>query len=746
MEPFHQIFPDATDPVMTLTLAKKTGAIPKGSYGFIECYCTDPGCDCRRVLILVLDLKMKQKAAISFGFDQRGVLDGPSLVPSPRKLACAPELLDFFVQALNSGAEWLERIYGQYRAVREKVDGKRYRGKAFPKPGKLEYRVPSPPDPEGAIERSLQELLGLSGGTHAARGRKRVSSTGEKRGAGATRGNFVGGGEQGMASLVDRYAGAGTGGSIATHTFLQDELRLYLLENGEAGEELASLLPVLCQQSPEDDERIDAALRVLFDALDILRLELERQRPAATVLMEQLQSALARHIFLENEDLDLCAAVSHILLQSRVEILPVLREANSRMMQSGAARADLQEEPGEEMMAGIAKSLAAMGLDSPFEGVEAMLQLFALNDPEVQTALIAEMLVAADTQLREISALMLFHPDAGVRLGVARLLGELEGERITPDTLRRLIVTRNWFPEEIRREIDRAVTCARKARVACAPMAKRPAITVYASTIDGAGAQSFQVIVRDGKGYFSCSVLLKQGVGVADAFVVSLSGKRELNDFLAMLRDEASFLESNPEYLDQRLCHALADGVRFGNAPNYWLVRIAELLGSDRWQTVPFDAEKELHLLREQIANLSGALLDGREYQSAMADATDWLMQEPILSSWFEDDDAVDREIEAARGSKKSIGTKAAVGRILEGVLEKRRPVWLERLVLTTLWLKSSGKAPIPWYRMFHLAAALADRALPLQEVPLMVGVAQLSFDASLERARMSRPGRGGKR
>ena len=736
MEPFHQIFPDAPDPVQTLTLPKKTGTIPKGTYGFIECYCTDPGCDCRRVLVLVLDLKMKQKAAISFGFDQTGPMDGPYLEHMRPQPGYAPELLDLFVEALNDGPQWPERIYRQYRAVREMADGKAYRGKAFPKPGKLVYRASPAPELDALLAESLAGLIASGRRESAPAPRKRGASGRPAAAKGRAQGESAGDAAQGMALLLKRYLKLGNSLSGGEHAALQDDLRQCLQGNELAGEELAALLPALCQQSPEDDERIDAALRLLFDTLDTLRLDLERRRPAAQRQMERLQGALARHVFLENEDLDLCAAVSHILLQSRVEILPVLREANSRMMRAGAARADLQDEPGEEMMAGIARSLESMGLDSPFEGVEALLQLFALNEPEVQTALIAEMLGAENPLLREISALMLFHPDAEVRLGVSRLLPGLEGSSIAPATLRRLIVSRNWFPEEIRKNVDQAITAARKARVECAPLVKAAAVTVHGSGIDGTGAQSFQVIVPDGKGFLSCSILLKQGVGVTDAFVVPLANKRELNGFLAMLKEEAAFLESTPEHLDLRVCQALADGVRQGRAPSYWLVRIAELLGCDRWQAAGFDPSRELEQLRAQIASLFPKLLDERERLSALEDSADWQVCEPMFSSWFEDDDLLDREIKASLGKRKTLDQGAAVERIRSVVLEGRRAVWLERLVLTTLLLKSSRKAPVPWYRLFHVAQAVADAGTHLKEIPLMLGIAELSFVAYLERAR----------
>ncbi|MBC7963375.1 MAG: hypothetical protein H7Y05_10575 [Steroidobacteraceae bacterium] len=79
LEPYSVIFPENDEPVMALQLDRKTGKIPKGAYGFIEFYCTDKGCDCRRTTLFVLNEKKQEKAVISMGFDPDDDLAGPFL-------------------------------------------------------------------------------------------------------------------------------------------------------------------------------------------------------------------------------------------------------------------------------------------------------------------------------------------------------------------------------------------------------------------------------------------------------------------------------------------------------------------------------------------------------------------------------------------------------------------------------------------------------------------------------------------
>ncbi|NTV13540.1 MAG: hypothetical protein HGA96_06375 [Desulfobulbaceae bacterium] len=716
--PFPVIFPEAEKGVYTLFLAEKVGKAKAGDYHFVETYCVDPVCDCRRTTIFVVNTKGKPMAVIDFGFDPDGPQAGPFLSDFEKQSPAAGDLLKIFVEVINENPEWLKNMYQHYRLVRRKITGKPYRGGAFPKPGKVRRQVLPPLDP-------FPELLPAA--VHSPP-RPRTGKAAKAKPAGSIAAALA---APDMATLVECYRQVSGDRTIARHRELQDDLGRYLAEHAQAGEELATLLVRLAAAPKKNRQALEAALRLLFDALEILRYQLEIQRPGAREHMARWQEALARHVFAAGGEADLCTAVTGTLLQARVEILPQLHEAGSRRMLSrGEAEMLNTGLPEDDGVQGLFSALEASGVDSPFELMEGLLEMIAVGDAEVQMGMAGAMLTADSQLIRETGALMLFHPQAAVRAGLAQGLSAIDGKFISPATLRRLIVARNWFPEEIRTGIDQAVSNARRARVECAPIPQGMVMSVYASAVDGAGAQSFQAVIPDGNGFVSCSILLKMGVGVADAFMVPLKNKRALGDFQAMLAEEAAMLESTPAHLDQRVCQALAEGARLGKVPSPWLVAIAECLGREHWRVVPFDPRQELATLRAALEISGSKYLTERAGREALELSAKWHERRPFAASWFEDGAAVERDMLAATGKKKNPAPDQVQAQLLGGVLQERRENWLERLVLTAMWLRSAKHPPLPWPQMFHVAAALADDQLPLREIPLMCAVAAMTCEA----------------
>ena len=136
MIPFMERFPDlAARETRSVTVTGRTD-IPHGEYGFLELFCDEPGCDCRRVMIVVLrsDTELsKIWASINYGWESlefykrwagSWVTDedakGPFLDPLNPQTPYSPALLHLFRFLLQS-PDYAQRIQTHYRIFRETV-------------------------------------------------------------------------------------------------------------------------------------------------------------------------------------------------------------------------------------------------------------------------------------------------------------------------------------------------------------------------------------------------------------------------------------------------------------------------------------------------------------------------------------------------------------------------------------------------------------------------------------------------
>lgn len=716
MVPYLALFPKSKTGMLQLMVTEKVGKARVGGYLVVEHFCIMADCDCRQVIMQLLDEKGRQAAVINFPLDIDRPFGFPALNEDCRQSQGAEDLLEIVVEALEKDPAWFKGLCRRYRAVRKKITGVAYEGPAFPPPG------PIAPDWENEedLEAYLNEVATILSPEKETDGPSKSTSDSRQ---GVLFDEF----EEDFPSLANLLAAAQgkNDQGFSAYQQHQDLVRICLNRQADFGEELAGTL--VDRWVAGDDEGIDVALGLLVDALEVLRVDLERRRPATVEKMESLQQALARHIYAEGVDVQLGTEVTGALLSSRVEILPVLHQAHSRRVEAGLD--DFPPEMSvESAVAELLDNLNELEVNNTFELADALLQMLAVGEAEAQISLSYELLLADSPLARDAAVLTLFHPRAEVRDGVAEMLAQVDGRLFTPESLRRMILSRNWFPAEQRTRIDRAIAHARQARIDCAPLAPRPKVKSYASGIDGAGAQMLLFVVPQGQGYLACAVMLKEGAGVADSWLAPLPDKRELKHMLKMFRQESGCIESSRHYLDRRICQALSQGAAAGGVPGHWLVAIAEILGCDQWRALPFAADAELAELDDQLA---GSKKNADQTpQAALKASADWPEKKTFAHSWFEDDAEVDDLLDEVLGEEECYDPMVPLLTLFEGIFEPRRGQWRDRLIQTAAWLKAAQKPPVPWQQMTQVAAAVADPTKPLREIPLMIAVAENTVGA----------------
>jgi len=137
MTPFMARFPElAARETRSATITDRDD-LPNGEYGFIEFYCDEPHCDCRRVMVVVLrpETGWKFWAAINYGWESvefyrrwagapasdRSPWRGPVLDPLTEQTAYAPALLDLFKLILQSPG-YVPRLQKHYQLFRASVE------------------------------------------------------------------------------------------------------------------------------------------------------------------------------------------------------------------------------------------------------------------------------------------------------------------------------------------------------------------------------------------------------------------------------------------------------------------------------------------------------------------------------------------------------------------------------------------------------------------------------------------------
>ena len=137
MTPFMERFPElGARETRSVTVTGRQD-LPDGEYGFVELYCDEPGCDCRRVMLDVLRPDTgwsKIWATINYGWESLqfykkwggafidpAQLKGPFLDPLNAQTQYAPTLLELFRFLLRS-PDYVQRLRNHYQLFRAAVE------------------------------------------------------------------------------------------------------------------------------------------------------------------------------------------------------------------------------------------------------------------------------------------------------------------------------------------------------------------------------------------------------------------------------------------------------------------------------------------------------------------------------------------------------------------------------------------------------------------------------------------------
>ncbi|MGB8843733.1 MAG: hypothetical protein WCC64_21995 [Aliidongia sp.] len=508
----------------------------------------------------------------------------------------------------------------------------------------------------------------------------------------------------------------------------------------------------LSENGPVDDDLRDVGHALathpqsIIDLLDLIATE-SRKKKVDTALvtsfslmigqgLEELRYAVERDL---RSAIDAVAAV-------RAKVLSLVRDGKLEadalflvLRQFVTAKLDL----GEELQAVMASAIdhgpvpampgkadidrflhdMARQHDGDVFALQAQLAENTAVFPENQRAgIVAVVLEASDLALREAAVGWLLDSGAATRRDTAAQLHRATLSGLVSGTmLRRMITLRNWIPEADRAALDDIIRACRQKGVECAPALAPEAKQIVASGIDGSGALSLFLMVKDGRKHAAAALLLKQDIGVRDAWTRPALSKAEAEAFLFQIRSQIDTYPSDINFIRLALAHGLAVSLKSGVLPPFGLVDFAERAGL---ASINPEALPVADLIAQLVEDIPPARLAPASVAEVLEDTANWDMRYPFVQGWFEDDHAVG----ALLGGKRSTAQRRTA-LLLDQYLPTRRARWAEILGWAALIMKHDRTAAALWVD-FALVAREILSGRPLSEIPLMVAIAAITVEA----------------
>jgi hypothetical protein len=330
---------------------------------------------------------------------------------------------------------------------------------------------------------------------------------------------------------------------------------------------------------------------------------------------------------------------------------------------------------------------------------------------EYRAVLAATFLDSGEAVAMEACIGWLLDPAASVRQGMAGALEEAaRGGKVTPTMLCRMIAMRNWLPEESRPALDAAIAAARRNGASPAQWEAVEVRQLVTTGIDGSGAIGVLGHCRNKRKGVLASLVLKQGIGVRDAWVQEGMTQREIDRALLEVSSINEFMIA-PDFIRRTVGHFLALGHQTGSMPPFGLVRFLEAVGVSSVQPELISAASLLDTIEE------GRAIGADAFEHLLADSIDLPDDYFFVESWFEAGDKVDAVLKHNRGSHKK---REAI--IMEKVLEPRREWWVQKAAWAAYILyRAEDKER---WQEFHAAASAMLQGRALGEIGLMVRVA----------------------
>lgn len=377
---------------------------------------------------------------------------------------------------------------------------------------------------------------------------------------------------------------------------------------------------------------------------------------------------------------------------------------------------------------------------SEFEIANILLSHTQMMPPSFKVDLICRLVESKIGIGKDIAILFLLHADSVTRhYALTGLVQAFQNKIVTPISMNRLLIIRDWLPKEERSALESFIAEQRKKGVMFEMPPENKIIKILVSEIDGSGVQGFFFEVRiNASEYRLGGGLVKHNIGIRDVWCGPSMSKRDMDELIrerlmASGSQQTSFRKVNTTYVRKLISHYIVVGHQHGEVPEMGLLQLIEMANEKGWKAESLDINAEMETLKNAIGveNITQTFI-----KMSLRHSANWFSQQEFTDSWFEVNEKIDFLVN--QHSKLLHGIKmsdfdAISDEIFEKVLEFEREKWVFRFVLMAMWAKCHAKkSECLWKDCYVLAKCLYE-GMPLKDISFMRDLCRESIIASIE-------------
>ena len=474
-----------------------------------------------------------------------------------------------------------------------------------------------------------------------------------------------------------------------------------------------------CTSGSADEDEKNELLADLVEVLSELKVDSNGgdrgAREKIQAVYDLLDNAIEGHSL---EPIDMMMT-GKILTDAGWAVPDSLRQAVVKALQ--AARPDTKGVSGKDLVSSLLE-VVDQARQNPFDVYEHVSSLFAAFPPEASVMLLLELIASEQPVIDQAVAGFVLHPDAVLAQSAAEALAaSAKRTPVESSLIERLVRMRPWLPQTRQAHLDATIRAVLLNALPPVKLELPKVIKCYVSVCDGSGTRSLFVTQRVGAHYQLASVMMKLA-GVADAMVLRELLKSDMDDLVRRMKSSMLVMETDLAGITRMLGLAIADNFASGNLPPFKLVEVAESLGLG---PVHPNHASPMEIITGLLADLPPEQTDPTAVATAHAD----ILDSEFKYQWFEAGEALEDLLYPVKGSEQR------VAKLMKAYLPERRLFWTRQCAISALAMRGDEKTRhSPWKQ---LALVGRDIALdvPLDQIPLMKQVAEISVRAFESRA-----------